>query len=127
MKVRREVGVRIRKRGRNHIKIGKTGRIEKMIKIVKMGKMIKIGRMGKIQNIPKIEKTERMILRKHVKPVRSLFFDYLIDKSRVNSKKYLNQNCWSKGNVKKKFKNKLRELKRLKKKECKRRRRNDND
>lgn len=119
MKVRREVGVRIRKRGRNHIKIGKTGRIEKMIKIVKMGKMIKIGRMGKIQNIPKIEKTERMILRKHVKPVRN--------KSRVNSKKYLNQNCWSKGNVKKKFKNKLRELKRLKKKECKRRRRNDND
>ena len=80
-----EVEARIRKRriGIEKINPTKTGKIKAKIEKIKV-------RREKIRaKIKKIAEIRR--IRRNVKPVRSLFFDYLIDKSRVNSKRYLKQ------------------------------------
>ena len=115
-----EVEARIRKRriGIEKINPTKKGKIKAKIEKIKV-------RREKIRaKIKKIAEIRR--IRRNVKPVRSLFFDYLIDKSRVNSKRYLKQilKNKSKDNATKRNKNCK---KRLKRKECKRKTRKDRD
>ena len=81
-----EVEAKIRKRGIR--KINHTGRIKAKIEKIKVRREKKRAKIGK-KKIVEIIKARRK--KRNVKPVRSLFFDYLIDKSRLNSKSYLIQ------------------------------------
>ena len=118
-----EVEAKIRKRriGTEKINPTKIGKIEAKIEKIKVRKEKKKAKTGK-KKIAKII----MRRRRNVKPARSLFFDYLIDKSRLNSKSYLKQMLinLSKDSAIKRNKNCK---KRLKRKECKRKRMKDRD